>query len=349
MSTAKRYFSSAMVVTVIGLALGAVIGYASTGTVGGALSALFIVGVLSVLEISLSFDNAVVNASVVKEMDAVWRRRFLTWGILVAVFGMRVLFPLVIVAIAAHLGPIEALLLAIGHPEEYERIMTGAHIAIASFGGTFLFMVGLAYFFDPEKDIHWLSWIERPLSRFAHVEAVEIGVVLLTLYGVSRVLPEHEVATFLVAGIFGLIVFIAVEAIGALFEVPKDQVQAVHRTGFAAFLYLEVLDASFSLDGVIAAFALSNNLFIIALGLGIGAMYVRSTTIMLVDLGSLARYPYLEHGAFWAILALAIIMYLQTFMHVPEVITGMIGATLIGGSFIASIYKNRREEREGRS
>src|SRR5690606_35736366 len=111
--------------------------------------------------------------------------------------------------------------------------------------------------------------------------------------------------------------------------------------GLGAFLYLEVLDASFSFDGVIGAFALSQNLFIIAIGLGIGAMYVRSMTIMLVERGTLTQYRFLEHGAFYAIIAMSVIMFAQSLVHVPEVVTGLFGASLIGVALWSSIRWNR--------
>ena len=147
--------------------------------------------------------------------------------------------------------------------------------------------------------------------------------------------------TFLTAGIFGILSFVAVEALGSLLEAPDEVTGVVARSGLAAFLYLEVLDASFSFDGVIGAFALSNNLFIIALGLGIGAMFVRSMTVMLVDKGTLAEYRFLEHGAFWAIIALAVIMLLSARFEIPETITGLIGALLIGLSLWWSVRHNR--------
>ena len=93
------------------------------------------------------------------------------------------------------------------------------------------------------------------------------------------------------------------------------------KSGLGGFLYLEVLDASFSFDGVIGAFALSNNM-IIALGLSVGAMFVRSMTIHLVRTGTLAQYRYLEHGAFWAIIVLGVIMLLSARYHIPETIPG---------------------------
>jgi hypothetical protein len=113
--------------------------------------------------------------------------------------------------------------------------------------------------------------------------------------------------------------------------------------GFGAFLYLEVLDASFSFDGVIGAFAITDNLFIIALGLGIGAFFVRSMTIKLVDDKTLGAFRYLEHGAFWAIGALALIMFLGVVeVEVPEVVAGSVGLVIIGLSFWASVVYNRR-------
>lgn len=337
-----RYFWFSLLFTAVCLAAGAALGWQAEQTLAGAASVFFICLVLGVLEVSLSFDNAIVNASVLKTMDPVWRQRFLTWGILIAVFGMRIVFPLLIVAIAAQLGPVNAVRLALTDPAEYERIITGAHVGISAFGGAFLAMVGLNFFFDADKDVHWIGVIERRLSAVANVEAVAIGVVLLALYGVARLLPDEEALTFLVAGVLGLLAFIAVHALGTILGEADEAVKAAGRTGLGAFLYLELLDASFSFDGVIGAFALSNNLIIIALGLGIGAMFVRSMTIYLVDKGTLAQYRYLEHGAFWAILALAGIMLVSPRFHIPELITGLIGAVLIGLSLWWSIRHKRR-------
>lgn len=340
-----KYYKGSIIFTVICLALGAWLGWSTTGTVSGTLGVLWIVAVLGVLEVSLSFDNAVVNATVLRDMDPVWQRRFLTWGIAIAVFGMRIIFPLAIVAVAAQLGPIEAMKLAATNPVEYERIITDAHIGIAGFGGAFLAMVGMKFFFDSDKEVHWIGVLERKLAKFSDVEAIEIGILLLALYGISTVLEPSDAMTFLVSGIFGLLTFIGVEAIGSLLEAPEVTESAsgvVVKSGLASFLYLEVLDASFSFDGVIGAFALSNNMFIIALGLGIGAMFVRSMTIMLVDKGTLAEYRYLEHGAFWAIIALATIMLLSAKWHIPETITGLIGAIMIGLSLYWSVRYNKQ-------
>ena len=342
-----RFFRGSIIFTFICLALGVWYGWSSTGSIQATAQMLWIIVVLSILEISLSFDNAVVNATVLEEMDEVWQKRFLTWGIAFAVFGMRVVFPLAIVAIAAGIGPVEALQLSLNRPDEYERIVSSAHVGIAGFGGAFLAMVGLKFFFDAEKEIHWISVIEKRLSSISAVKSVEIGFLLLTLWGISALLEPQEALTFLIAGILGIVTFIAVEAVNTWLELRDEQRKlagAAVRSGLGGFLYLNVLDASFSFDGVIGAFALSNNMIVIALGLSIGAFFVRSMTIMLVKKGTLAEYTFLEHGAFWAIIALGGIMLLSAHFHIPETVTGLIGATLIGISLWWSIRANRKGE-----
>ncbi|WP_163849966.1 DUF475 domain-containing protein [Pseudooceanicola aestuarii] len=346
-STLLHYFLWAFIVTGLGLVLGAVLGWQTTGTWNGALTIFFICAVLAVLEISLSFDNAIVNANKLKEMTPKWQRRFLTWGILIAVFGMRIVFPLLIVVIAAGVGPWEALVMAAARPEDYAHIMETAHLPIAAFGGTFLMMVGLGFFFDSDKDVHWVTWLEARMSSYAAVRGIEVAVVLLVILAFQRLLPEAQQMTFLTAAIWGLVTFLVVEVAGGLLDRKEAALQAGARGGVGAFLYLEVLDASFSFDGVIGAFALSQNLFVIAIGLGIGAMYVRSMTIMLVEKGTLAEYRYLEHGAFYAIIALSVIMFAQSLVHIPEVITGLAGAALIGVSFWSSVRWNRRNTAAG--
>lgn len=340
-----KFYKGSILFTAVCLALGAWYGWSQTGDLAATASMLWIILVLSILEISLSFDNAVVNAAVLKDMDDIWQRRFLTWGMVIAVFGMRVIFPLAIVAIAAGLGPMAALNLSLNNPQQYEAIVSSAHVGIAGFGGAFLAMVGLSFFFDGEKDVHWIVWVEKKLAVISNIKAAEIAVLLIALYFVSRLLPAEEALVFMVAGTLGLVCFIAVEAISTILEM-RDQALAMQgavvRSGLGGFLYLNVLDASFSFDGVIGAFALSNNMVIIALGLSIGAMFVRSMTIHLVKQGTLAEYRYLEHGAFWAIIVLGAIMLLSAKFYIPETVTGLIGAILIGLSLWWSIRHNRR-------
>ncbi|MTH64400.1 DUF475 domain-containing protein [Paracoccus shanxieyensis] len=349
MKSTIRYMTWPFIVTVIGLILAAWIGWQYSGTRSGMISFFLIAAVLAVLEISLSFDNAIVNANKLKQMTPVWQRRFLTWGIIIAVFGMRVLFPLLIVVIAASLGPIEAVRLAATQPQEYAAIIHEAHLPIAAFGGAFLMLVALNYFFDQSKDIHWIGWIEKALLKIGEIRGMEVGFVLVCMMVVLHFLPPGKEHAFIVAAVWGVITYLLVDALGHVLDqwgggeiTPGDMA----RGGFGAFLYLEVLDASFSFDGVIGAFALTQNLFLIAIGLGIGAMYVRSMTVMLVEKGTLAQFRYLEHGAFWSIFVLSIIMFVQTLRPIPEYITGLLGACFIGVAFLNSLAYRRRHPEE---
>ncbi|MCA6091607.1 DUF475 domain-containing protein [Streptomyces sp. SCA3-4] len=339
---------------------------------------LAIVAILSVLEISLSFDNAVINAGILRKMNAFWQKIFLTVGILIAVFGMRLVFPVVIVAITAKLGPIEAVDLAINNKDRYEELVTAAHPAIAAFGGMFLLMIFLDFIFE-DRDIKWLDWLEKPLARLGKLETLSTVVALVVLLVVATTfataVPVHDgegtvdkATTVLLAGIGGLVTYLIVGGVSGFFEdrLEQEEEEAEEEAGkapaksgngtvvglagkaaFFLFLYLEVIDASFSFDGVIGAFAITNDIFIMALGLGIGAMYIRSLTVFLVRKGTLDDYVYLEHGAHYAIGALAVILLVSIKHEINEVVTGTIGVVLIGLSFWSSVVRNRKEAGSG--
>lgn len=341
MSTALHYFRWAFIVTGVGLVLSVWLGWAYTGTLAGALRFLFIGAVLSVLEISLSFDNAIVNANKLKDMTPVWQQRFLTWGILIAVFGMRIVFPILIVVFAAKIGPIEAVRVAATEPAEYSRIVGDAHLSIAAFGGAFLMMVALKYFFDEGKEVHWIASIELAMARFSSVQGLELAIVLAIVLIFAMAMPEKYLATFLFSALSGLVTFMFVEVLSHVLDKADKAADLAIKGGFGAFLYLEVLDASFSFDGVIGAFALTQNLFLIAIGLGVGAMYVRSMTIMLVERQTLSQFRYLEHGAFWSIFVLACVMFGQTLAHIPEMFTGLLGTGFIAVALWSSIRWRR--------
>ncbi|MFJ4919484.1 DUF475 domain-containing protein [Streptomyces sp. NPDC088725] len=335
-----------------------------------------IVLILSVLEISLSFDNAVVNAGILKKMNAFWQKIFLTVGVLIAVFGMRLVFPVIIVAISAKVGPIDAVQIALDNPTRYEHLVTDAHPAIASFGGMFLLMIFLDFIFE-EREIKWLGWLERPLAKLGKIDmlSVCIALILLLVSALTFATAAHtstghadKSGTVLLAGVAGLITYLVVGGLSGHFEnkLEEDEereeeeaekaraegkrVSAVGLAGKAAFflfLYLEVLDASFSFDGVIGAFAITNQIFWMALGLGIGAMYVRSLTVYLVRQGTLDDYVYLEHGAHYAIGALSVILLVTIQYQIHEIITGLVGIVLIGLSFWSSVRRNKALEAAG--
>ncbi|MGW5798594.1 DUF475 domain-containing protein [Streptomyces bacillaris] len=337
----------------------------------GGWQAFGIVAILSILEISLSFDNAVINAGILKKMNAFWQKIFLTIGILIAVFGMRLVFPVVIVAVSAQLGPIEAIDLSFNDPDRYKELVTDAHPAIAAFGGMFLLMIFLDFIFE-DRDIQWLRWIERPLAKLGKVDMLSVCVALVVLLvsAMTFATQAHQhggghvdkTSTVLLSGIAGLITYLIVGGLSGFFEgkleeeeereqeaeeqakkagKPVTGVALAGKAAFFLFLYLEVLDASFSFDGVIGAFAITNEIVLMALGLGIGAMYVRSLTVYLVRQGTLDDYVYLEHGAHYAIGALSVILLVTIQYEINEIITGLIGVVLIGLSFWSSLRRNK--------
>ncbi|MDO8845324.1 DUF475 domain-containing protein [Methylicorpusculum sp.] len=310
------------------------------------IKAAFLVLVLAVLEISLSVDNAVVNAGVLKNMEEIWQKRFLTWGMVIAVFGMRLIFPVLVVALATGMSANDVVLLALNSPDQYALYLHEAHPMIAALGGMFLMMVGLSFLLDDSRDVLWVGSIEKRLQSLGKIDAVNTTITLGTLLSATAVVPGEMKMSVLTGGIWGIFLFGFVSSLDSLFAVSDEQVsmsETVKKGGLIGFLYLELLDASFSFDGVIGAFAISKEVQIIMIGLGIGALYVRSLTIYLVNKGILDEYIYLEHGAHYAILALAILMLGSIVKVIPEVITGVTGALVIGLSLWSSIYHNKQK------
>jgi len=342
-----RIFGLSFAVAVLGLLAGLLYG----GPAG-----LLVTAILVVLEVSISFDNAVVNATVLRRMSAAWQRIFLTVGVAVAVFGMRLVFPLLVVGVTASLGPIEALRLALekGDPDtpgSYGYVLHEAHPAIAAFGGMFLLMLFLGFVLG-EREVLWLRPVERALARLGRVNGMAIllagATLLLAAYALA---PQESVGTVLGAGLAGLLTYLAVDGLGSYFESRMEQPAESGPSGLAAvtgraafflFLYLEVIDASFSFDGVIGAFAITSDPIVIALGLGVGAMFIRSITVYLVRRRTLEQYVYLEHGAMWAIGALAVVLLVTIAHEVPEAVTGAIGVGFIAAAVVSSLAHRRR-------
>ncbi|WP_259167142.1 DUF475 domain-containing protein [Xanthomonas sp. 4461] len=336
-----RDFRMSFVITALCLGAAAWWGHNSSM---GVWQALWLCAVLSVLEVSLSFDNAVVNAGVLKHMSEFWRKLFLTVGILIAVFGMRLVFPIVIVSVATGMGLMPVIDLALNEPEKYSQVLTDHYPSIAAFGGMFLLLVFLNFLFDRDRELHWLGPVERLVGKLGKADAMSVIVAVAVLLGTKLFLPQDIFQSVLFAGMGGILLYLLVDSVDALFESEEDEggVSVAKRSGVAAFLYLEVLDASFSFDGVIGAFAITRDVVIIMLGLAIGAMFVRSMTVYLVHKGTLDEFVFLEHGAHYAIGVLAIIMLIGTVHHVPEVLTGLIGVAFIAASVWSSIRYRKR-------
>lgn len=326
MQTFRKYFLLPSFITLF--LLGVVYYYGSTAS-------LFAVIILIALEITLSFDNAVVNAKVLEKMDEKWQKRFINWGIWIAVFGTRVLLPIIIVSFVSGLAVLEVLNLAIYDAKTYGLKLDEAHYSIGAFGGVFLLLVALKYFIDDNKEIHWIKVLEQKIKKFSSVESIEVVLAMILLLFVAETVPSHAVE-ILVAGIVGCITFVLVEGITSNMG---ENVEGLAKSGLATFVYLNILDAAFSLDGVIGAFAISSNLFVIMVGLGVGAYFVRSFTLMLVEKKTLSELIYLEHGAHWAVGALGVCMLLGLVVHIPEPVIGTIGLFFVGAAYLSSVNK----------
>ena len=341
-----QHFKWSFVVTVVCLGLAGWWGF-DHGGLPGMFTALGIAAILSVMEVSLSFDNAVVNASVLKNWDEFWQKLFLGLGIIIAVFGMRLVFPLVIVAVAADLSMGQVWTLALNDPKAFSGHLTAHHAEVAAFGGMFLLLVFLNFLLDDEKEMHWLGNFERKLGALGKVSSIAVMIALGSLMFAMTLVEEGQKLIVLMAGLWGVLVYVGVDMLSSVLEKSESDASSdvgdmVKKGGIGGFLYLEVLDASFSFDGVIGAFAITNDVVIIMLGLAIGAMFVRSMTVYLVRKGTLDEFVYLEHGAHYAIGILAVIMLASMKYHVPELFTGLIGVAFIVASLWSSL-KHRKQ------
>lgn len=300
-------------------------------------AAALTVTVLIAIEIAFSFDNAIINAKVLERLSAFWQHLFLTVGVVVAILGMRLVFPVLIVMVTAHLPWRQVINEALHHPAVYGNHLAAAHLDIAAFGGSFLLTLALYFLFDDAREVLWIERLERPLQRLGGSLWLPplIAAIIVAVIGWSA--GQHSGAV-LEAGLIGVLSYAAlklmIDGLGQL--EPKSQKIYTGWSACLAFLYLQLLDASFSFDGVLGAFAITNKVLLIALGLGVGALWVRSLTVSLVRRGTLKVYIYLEHGAHYAILVLALALLSSIFLDVPDAVTGITGLGVIVASFIAS-------------
>lgn len=320
-----KHFRGSFIITIIGLAIAFYL---------GGFYSLYIASLLAVLEVSLSFDNAVVNAKILDTMEPKWQQRFITFGIPIAVFGMRFFFPVLIVSIAGNLGIYETFSIAVNEPEKYHEILEKTEELIYAFGGAFLLMVFLDFLFDGDKKDKWIKIIEnnRAIEKMADINNIELIVSIAIGLVLVYLTQNHSIALAYFGGV-----------LLHSFIVSLDDLLNTNgvRSGIIGLLYLEILDASFSFDGVIGAFALANDIFIIMIGLGIGAMFVRSLTLYFVEKKTLTEFKYLEHGANYAILALSLVMFYKIFGHINEGVVGTIGIFFIG---LATWHSKKEKE-----
>lgn len=311
------------------------------------------------IEVTLSFDNAIVNARILEGMSAFWRKMFLTVGILIAVVGVRFLLPIVLVSATTGIDPINIVKLALenGDPEvegTYGYYVLEAHPQLAAVAGMFLLMLFFNWLFG-EKEHAWIKPLENTFAKLEKISALPAILALIVLVVYANINADHTV-DILISGLIGLIAFLSIDALASLFEKEDEEgesnggeamVGVVAKGGFLGFMYLEFIDASFSMDSLGAGISISSNVLILLLGLSVGAIYVRSMTIYLVNAGSLNTYRYLESGAMWAIGALAFILFTSIQFHIPELFTGAIGIAFVGSAFLASVLANKKDKAAG--
>jgi hypothetical protein len=337
-----KHFKYSFIVTFLALAFIAYFGF-QKGGLSTSLNMLWLTSILILMEVSLSFDNAIVNASILKHWNDFWRKMFLTIGILIAVFGMRLLFPLLIVAFTANLTIFEVWNLALNNPDEYSQKLISHHVEVSAFGSMFLLLVFLNFLFDINRELHWIGKLEQKIANLGRIRFSLYIVSILVLFLFSFLLEDSKKIDFYIAGIWGILVYLAIQILCHLLENNGKKIENMIKTGsIGGFIYLEVLDASFSFDGVIGAFAITKDIIVIMIGLGVGALFVRSITIYLVEKETLNEYVFLEHGAHYAIGILAFIMLLNIKFHIPEAITGLVGIGFIILSLWSSIKYNKR-------
>jgi hypothetical protein len=305
---------------------------------GYGFKALFVTLVLIAVELAFSFDNAIVNTKILKKMSNFWQVMFLTVGAAVAIFGMRLVFPILMVMVTAGLGAREVVDLALHHPDMYADKLHASHVQLSAFAGAFLLMLALHFFIDDSRKVLWLRGLESRIQRHTSSWFPTLATILLILIATVLPLNDEPVHT-LVAGLLGVVTYGAIHLFGTYFGgLNKNGSQALQTgmAGFISFIYLQILDITFSFDGVLGAFAVTDNIILIAIGLGVGALWVRSLTVFMVRRGTLDKLLYIEHGAYYAIGILACILLVSIFVDVPDLMAGLVGIGVIGSSLVAS-------------
>lgn len=324
-------------------------GFSAFSTVAVIAAVLYFLGaaallpliILMIIEVTFSFDNAVINAKILKKLSPLWQQLFLTVGIVIAIFGMRLVFPVLIVSLTAGLGWHQVVDLALHHPHEYAKHLEHAGPSITAFGGAFLLMLSLQFFMEQEKGHHWFKRLERTLQKYGAFWWMPSALTATVVVLLAFVPANHHAGETLRSGVIGLAAYLAIHGLTVLIgRTTENAEKLAHYTGwlaFTMFMYLQLLDASLSLDGVLGAFAITSDVVLIVAGLGVGAVWVRSMTVYMVRRGTLESYKYLEHGAHYAIAVLAFSMLLDAIYVVPEAVTGVLGVALIAASVVASV------------
>jgi hypothetical protein len=289
---------------------------------------ILIVAGLIVFEVVNSVDNAIVNASVLKTMSMLWRKRFLLIGIITSVFLVRFILPLLIVWISVpNISGADLFLAFTGQSTIAAEAIEAQKPLILMFGGVFLLFLYFHWLFLEKKEP---LFIERFLKEKHGVWFFAFAAIILVLV---MYLARADSMMMLAAAIGSATFFILYGLKQTAEESERNLVSGAGTMSDASkFLYLEVLDMTFSFDGVIGAFAFTINLILILIGIGIGAMVVRELTIRGID--TIAKYKYLKNGALTSIGFLGLFMIVEAFgIEMPSVVPILVTFGLVGAAF----------------
>ena len=267
---------------------------------------LIVIFGLALFEIITSIDNAVVNAYVLKTLPEKYRKIFLVWGILFAVFIVRGLLPFIIVKIAnPSLSFVQAFTVAFSSNKEILEYVEKSKPLLLLAGGVYLFLVFLGWLFLEEKNYAFM------VEHFIHSQGFwfyAVSSIFLTTIIYFAIKRNPILA---LAASIGATAFFITDGFKKNAEAKEKELLDPHLSAWSKILYLEVLDASFSLDGVIGAFAFTIFVPLILIGNGIGAFVVREFTVRGIDL--ISKYAYLKNGAMYSIGMLGSLMILESF------------------------------------
>ena len=299
--------------------------------------ALTVLG-LSLFEIVISVDNAVINADVLGTMSKKARRWFLIWGIIIAVFLVRGLLPWLIIWMSnPSLGAIGALTASFSSdPRIAETIKESAPILLAG-GGTFLVFLFFHWIFLEPKHYGLVG------EEFMHKQGVWFFAVVSVLLSVIvwQAIKINPLMAF--GAVVGSTAFFITHGFKENAEkMEKEMIEGAKMTDLAKIFYLEVIDATFSIDGILGAFAFTFSIPLILIGNGIGALVVRQLTISNIE--NVKKYKYLKNGAMYSIFALGVVMLADSFgMHIPQWVSPVVTFAIIGFFF----WKSYKEAKKG--
>ncbi len=304
------------------------------------MTALIVVVGLIVFEVVSSVDNAIVNAHILKTMSQRWRKIFLFWGILTAVFVVRGLLPLIVVWLSVpEIGFMGALRSVVTSSPEVGRLLEERKGIILIGAGVFLLLIYLHWLFLEKKEPYFFpDRLVKPNHGVWFFGFAALVLVLL-LY-----LARNSYLLMLSAAMGNAIFFIMY----GFREQAAKQEEMVHGrstdlSDFSKLMYLEILDASFSFDGVMGAFAFTTSVPLIFLGNGVGAMVVRQLTVRGID--RVSRYRWLKNGAMTSIGILGTFMILRSFgIHIPEYVPTITTVGLVGLTFWRSHLLIKQED-----